>query len=277
VKAIIACLVSMGLAGCDCGRPTATNLPPALVGQSPAPAKPSPKPSSEIFTFQFSNIRSSPDADPPRPGQVYVTIIKDDPVAGRVEWRKIQYEGDRLGWTKDGEKLTSIYRVFGKNGKLLRVDFDTKAVLERVTADKLIICESRHCPILERPLLRCPGPTVVKSSYKVNEVVIRLDSGKILTNSQLAGLGRAADTLCPSHGGRDEPLKWSEEQMKAIRSQEAETLYWQSEGDWLSKNPKVRARARDAYRKLLKEFPSEAVVTKYLERIKARAEADLED
>jgi len=231
-----------------------------------------------VFTLEFTHLLCFYDEDPPKPGQVYVTIVKEDPVAGIVEWSRIQKEGDRLGWSQYEEGPTSTHRVFSKKlGKIAEVDFDTKALLSKIQTDKLVLYESRHCPILKRPMQSCPGPTSVRLSYKVNEVSITTEGGSIEVLTMKSGPGPLVDSKCPAHGGNGQSPKWSEEQLGEFRAQEAQTLLWQAENGWLSKNPKVRARSRDAYRKLLKEYPTEAVVVNNRERIKARSEAEIED
>ena len=251
-----------------CARPT-EEAPSAPV------AAPVAKP---LFEIEFSNLLSFPDEGPPKPGQAYVTIRKNDPDYGWVVWKKIQVEGERLGWVREDGKPTSLHRVFcSKLGKVVKVDFDTKALLKKVTTGKLVIYESRHCPILKKAMLKCPGPISVEASYKVDEAIYVTETGTPVVFSKPSGPGPKLDSLCPAHGGMGDLQTWSEEELKAVRAEEAEFLFSEAAEGRLSRNPKLRKQARDAYRRLLKEFPSEAVVSKNLDLIKARAEAEIED
>jgi len=279
MKVLIACLASIAISGCA-SRP---QEPPQSTQCTVAkPQEPKglrltwPK---VVFTIEFSNLfAADPDSNPPKPGQAWVKIIKVDPAFGEIEWTKIHSEGRHIGWSEEEGVPTSIHRVFSaKNRRMVSVDFDTKARLVKIEVDKLVAYVSRHCPALKDNLARCPGPTGVNSAYKVNQVVIASESGPAEVVQELSGPGPTPDTLCRAHGGKGEAPKLTEEELGRAHTAEAETLLWSAESGWQSKNPRVRQRSRDSYRRLLKEFPAESVVTKNQERIKARAEADIED
>jgi hypothetical protein len=276
----IASLASLAISGCVSRE--------REIPQSTAPAVANPREAKALrftfpkgdFTIEFSNLQAGdPDAEPPTPGQAWVRIIKEDPVAGAVEWSKIHTAGWRIGGSiEDGVPASNHKVLSAKDQRGVPVDFDTKAVLAKVTVGKLVPHVSRHCPRRkEDPLAKCPGPENVKSFYKVNEVVITLESGANETLQEPSGRGPAPDGLCTSHGGKVDPPKWREEELKAVRTLEAENLLFGAEDGWRSKNPKVRKRSQDSYRRLLKEFPAESVVTRNIDRIKARAEAVIEE
>jgi hypothetical protein len=85
------------------------------------------------------------------------------------------------------------------------------------------------------------------------------------------------DALCPEHGGKGEGPKWTEDQLKAAKAQEAEEILFQADAGWLSKSPAVRTRSREAYRRLLEDFGATEIVTSNQARIKSRSEAEIED
>ena len=270
IKALIPGLMSMIVVACG-SSPQVTSAEPSI------PVVTQSQPTAGEFSFEFSNMQCDPDEDPPRPGSAYVTITKMDPKFGRVEWKKIQQEGDRLGWTERGDTVTSVHRVVTAGGKAVLVDFNSGARLRRVVAGKIVVYQSRHCPFMERAMVKCPGPRIENSSYKVDEAVYTTASNTILTYSKPAGVGPRKDTLCPLHGGKDGPPPWTPEEIKKALGEEAERILGQAEGGWNSRNPKVRLRSRDLYRQLLKEYPTERVVIQYRDRIKERAAVEIEE
>ncbi|HKS16620.1 MAG TPA: hypothetical protein VJU16_04855, partial [Planctomycetota bacterium] len=189
----IALLGSILLAA-GCANPVQEPPPPPVVVAKP------------LFELSFSNLLSFPDSDDEKPGMAYVTIRKNDPDCGWVEWKKIQREGERLGWVTEDGKQNSLHRVFSaKLGKMVKLDFDTKATLKRIVTEKLVVYESRQCPILQKPMVQCPGPIALKGTYKVDEAVVAWDSGKSERFTKLSGPGPLQDALCSSHGGQGVP------------------------------------------------------------------------
>ncbi len=225
-------------------------------------------PTGPAFDFKFLEVRSFLDASVPRAPEVLVAITRIDPELGLVQWKGFQVEGDTLGHSQ----LGSIHRVFSpKQDQFLDINFDTGAVLEKVVVGRLIPTRFKKCPDLIPSLrLDCLGPYWVQSLYAVDEISYTDREGRQWT-VRIPETMPALDDLCCQHGGRRELRRFSDEE------EEAAWLLWQADDNWHSRNPKVRAMARDAYRRLLKEFSLESAVTRNLVRIKARAEAEIEN
>jgi hypothetical protein len=278
MKRVALILWLAGLAACATQPPDSSSqsVVPPTIPETIAPAPSGPKPP---YTFTFQNFTyGDPEGEPPIPASVFLTIVKQDPVAGEVSWSRIHREGDQLGWSMEAGQVTSVHGVFSRSlGKKANVDFNVGLRLRRIATDQLVPYTSKHCPILETPMSACPGPTEVKMTYRVNEAI--LDGGSVVcfvvrTNS---GPGPEADALCTAHEGEKAPPKWTGEHLKEARAREAALLLFEANNGWTSKNPKVRTRSQETYKKLRDEFSSVEAVKLNGDLIRTRAEATIED
>ncbi len=232
-----------------------------------------------IWTFNFSNVQSFPDAPDPKPGQVYVTIRKFDRDAGWVEWRKIQYEGDMLGVVKEGGVEVSKHRVPGKGGKPVIVDFKSGGVIKRITADKLLLYEYKKCKMVPDGMggLICDGkPETIKASYKVNEVLFTDEDGKDQSDVHDSGPGKIPDQFCEAHGGAPPPKEPSPTERAAGREEAAGKLLDEADRLWDSAKVEEKKHAQEKYKKLLADYGDTAGVKARAADIKARSVKKLE-
>ena len=247
--------------------------------------KPSPEPPavpSGLFELEFDKFRTELNADPPIPKQVLVTIRKKDPITGPVQWSAIYFEGDRIGWNDEDGIVTSVHWAYSANlSRTVKVDFDTGAVLVKIQMYKEVPCQTGFCKVRPRvgAGMQCEGEHAFTANALVNEVIYKDSQRGFQVVHQPVGLDRPPDYRCVLHGGKRlaQTIAAPENVRRKWIAWEAGSLLWKADGEWKSKNPKVRTQAREIYRRLLAEYPSEAIVDKNRERIKARSEADIED
>ena len=256
----------LALAGWGCSSPA-----PADTGVASEPVVET----GPEFTLAFSNITpGDPDAEPPVLPSAYVTLTKRDPDSGLVRWSKIQKEGDRIGWSD----ATFVHFVFSeKMGRRRPVDFDMKAVLSQIRCGKLVPYEFKTCSKPANPRVKCAGPAKQKDYYRVNSVVVSLESGTKLAFDYPDGPGPRKNALCFEHGGTEDlPLPPPEQVAKAI-DREAQELLWEADSGWSSKNPKTRGRSKDTYSLLLRDFAGTKAVADNRERIAQRSKETVKD
>ena len=255
-----------------CGTPAPT----------PEPPKETTTAATKTFEFTFDNIQKPPEDFGPTRGTAWVTITKFDPQAGEVKISFNHTEGDRIGWGTHREGgVTSIHRVFSKKlGMIVSVDFDTGAVIKGIKVDIVEPYQFRSCKIVRGPQgsKPCDGIEMLNDTFRANVVTYLGQNGNLISALKPIDRGPKEDQLCTLHGGNIPPKPVETEDRRKLRlANEAATLLWQADNEWVSKNPKVRTKARDTYRLLLKEYSSEGVVEKSRDRIKARSVAEIED
>jgi hypothetical protein len=207
----------------------------------------------------------------------YVQVTRKDPVHGLLVMVQKLRVGDSLGLPSKSEADTRR-RITGKLRELLdreiAVEFDPQAKL--LSTSQYPDWSLRWCHVVSTP----DGPGCLASferrvAVPVNEIVLQEKSGKRITlRAANPGDKMPADERCSAHGGRICARILTEVEKKEAR---ATLQLFAADEDWKSKNPNVRRRAQVAYLRLLKESPLDTVVEQNRERIKARAEADLED
>jgi hypothetical protein len=270
MKMLAPALLILSLAAC--GAPAAATGPPT---DTPAAPK-------RTFEFKFDNVQKDLEADPPVKGTAWVTITKHDPVAGEVKINYIHTEGDRIGWklNEKGEWTSKHKVTSARTRRTVEVDFNNGAVIKEIMTDVAVRYQYNRCKIVFAPpsVNPCEGIEVRTDAYRAI-VVTYLDQEGILQVVQKPfGRGPEEDQLCTLHGGKIPPnVPKTEKERKDRNASLAANLLWEADEGWKSKNPKVRTKAQEAYLKLLKDYPSEAVVEKNRERIKARSQAQIED
>jgi len=209
--------------------------------------------------------------------RAYVRITKKDPVHGALVLEQSIAIGDPLGVTGDAKGA----RLSGLSPQLLSllkgdppVEFDPKAKL-------LSAAQHSEWPIKVCILVKtadgwgCVDLEKRRVAVPVNEIVVQDQAGKKLTLRNSRPPGRMpSDQVCTVHGGRISARLLTEEEKQEVR---AVFQLDAADQDWRSMNPKVRRTAQETYAKLLKEFASTSVVRKSEDRIKSRAEAEIED
>jgi hypothetical protein len=251
-----------------------------------------PIPTPDLIRFEILYFRRAIDSDPESAISVYVCVVKEDPVAGPVRWRGLHVEKGRIGWGREGTAWTSLHKVWSPRlQREVVVDFDSGTVVSRIRGDigvnyAYAICKNDPDRMART---RCDGVRVIYDTWRADEVSY-VDRSGILQVIRIPRDGAPKpNLLCTLHGGTSPPrtvLSESERKeldhmmdasLKGWRTCEAEALLFYAEDRWRSRNPRARMTAKESYRKLLLEFSSEAVVTRNFERIKARAEAEIED
>jgi hypothetical protein len=207
-----------------------------------------------------------------------VRITKEDPDHGLLSLEQGVIVGESLGWSGKPD-LASRSRFPGKTlHNLLEgsvpVEFDPQAKL--ISARQYPDWPIRRCHLVSLPDgLGCVESVEQRAPVPVNEIVLQEKSGRRITIRAPSPSDKMpADELCFVHGGRVRARLLTEPEKNGLRAQ-----HQLSEADegWKSKNPQLRKRAQAAYFKLLMDYPSEAVVEKNRERIRARSEAEVED
>ena len=209
-----------------------------------------------IWLFDFSNMLSFPDEDPPKPGQVYVTIRKFDKKAGWVEWKKIQYEGELLGVTKEGGVEVSEHRVSSaKLGRTVPVDFKSGARIKKITTEKMVVYDYEECQIKrdENGQPVCEGLKPFKGNYKVDEVIYTDEDGKQQTYAKPPSPPTTGNR-CVLHGGAPPPKELSAEEKAAARTKEAETMLDEADKLWATQKAAEQKKAIEIYKRLLENY-----------------------
>jgi hypothetical protein len=252
----------------------------AAACSSPPKGTPIPPPAIRVttnhgvFLIDFSDLRMNPNGS--TPVWALFTFIKDDPVAGRVEWTKYQIEGERLGISEESEGSSFFHQVFSqKLGRIVFVNFETGLRIKSISPGKESEPTFKTCRLPVWPASpQCPGPVEAKS--RMDEVILENASGRLQVHRKPSPPS-ADEGLCREHGGTREPRPWTDEQARARRDLEARGWLWRADQEWQSKNPKVRLRAQDTYKMLMKDYPREEPVVRNLDRIKSRSLADVDE
>jgi len=233
-----------------------------------------------VWLFDFSNMLADPDAEPPKPGQAYVTILKFDSDAGWVEWKKIQHEGDLLGVIMEGGVEVSKHRVSSKKlGKTVSVDFKSGARIKKITTGKLVLYDYEEC----RPKrdeggeLQCEGPKPVKgASYKVDELLYTDEDGKPVTFTKNAGPGPVTPFRCEKHGGAPPPKELTAEEKAAAKAKDAEVLLEEADVLWNKGTPEDQKKAIPKYKTLIERFKDVEIVKSRLKELTERSKKKFE-
>ena len=232
-----------------------------------------------IWSVDFSNIQKDPDDDPEKKGKVWVTIVKQDPKYGRVEWKKIQEEGQLLGFSREGDKESSIHAVYSaKVGKTVEVDFNFGGKIDQIKVDELVLYNRKVCKMVPGPGgdLKCEGaPQVTRESYKVNEVHYTDEDGKKQVLRKPTGPGPLPDKPCPDHGGDAPPREMTSEEKAKARAEQAEKLVEDANRLWESTKISERKEAQEKYKKLLAAYADTEAVKAHLAEIEKRAKETL--
>ena len=231
---------------------------------------PAPTPTPARFDYEFLNFVAG--AKP----SVMVKIRKDDPDYGPVMWSGVHHPGDTLGWSTEWGTLSSTHLVLSaRKGKAVYVDFDTGVLIERIAVNQIVATKVKRCPIIWKPMPVCPGPKETSDVYRVNEVLCLERTGVKFTH-QAGTFPTIGEDLCTAHGGRGVP-QWNQEKAKEDWGSQVASHLFDADNGWRSRNPKTRLKARDTYRRLVKEFPTIELVEKNWDRIKSRSEAEIEE
>jgi hypothetical protein len=257
-------------------RPLVLGMALAMIGCATPPV-PDPDIASAKFIFEFAKFtEGDPWIHPPRRPSVYVTIRKDDPDAGPVTWGGIHREGDLVGWSEESGVVTSVHVVPSvRLKKQVPVSFDTGVFIERIVVNDIESKKAKNCPIIREPMLECPGPQPAVSVWRMDEVHYK-DRNGTPASYRMSTVLSDRDEVCVDHGGPYKP-RWSPEKLKETLEALAMPVLHEADANWLSKNPKLRSRARDAYRDLLKKYYPADLVTRNWDRIKSRSEAEIDD
>jgi hypothetical protein len=159
--------------------------------------------------------------------------------------------------------------------KHVPVSFDTGAFIERIVVNHIESKKVKSCPIIREPMLECPGPEPAVSVWRLDEAHYKDRTGTPHTY-RMGTVLSDKDEVCVRHGGPNEP-RWSREKLKEVLEAQAAPVLLDADAGWLSKNPKIRSRARDGYRKLLEQYYTADLVTRNWDRIKSRSEAEIDD
>jgi len=226
-----------------------------------------------VYTFQLIHVRTDKE------GTVRASFLltKNDLDHGVLSTEQGLKVGESLGVTSrlspnDLRRFSDKLRTLLADENPPAFDPQTKIVLMRQYPDWPI----RRCHLEEFPGGNvCMGFSEWRSKVPVYEVILEEKSGRrIMLRAPGPHAKMPPDKHCSVHGGKIPARRATEAEKNIVNAG-----YYLSEADeyWKSRNPKVRKLAQEAYRRLLKEFPTEAVVMRNLERIKERAEAEIED
>jgi hypothetical protein len=147
----------------------------------------------KAWMLQFTNPMRSSDK-----GAVFVRIRKFENGVGLVDTSHIHFEGDRIGWWKEGTPaVVSHHRVTRPGGKSVSVDFDTGATLVAVRAVRKVV-EARRCkPIFALNGMKLGCERIVeKRNFECYEVFYRDSEGDHQVNVPEP---RSLDQLCDDH------------------------------------------------------------------------------
>ena len=216
-------------------------------------------------------MRPHGDETPPR---LRVSIMKDDPEAGWVEWSGVYRTGQQLGWDHGAQGGRSHHRVF--SGKLVRyvtVDFDSGWTIRDVVLDRAGDAVELSCSLPRWPAPpQCLGPALLP--VRESGVVLENKSGdkRVYFQKQVTLL---VERLCRDHGGLMRPGMWIP--ALAQQQREANAQYWLcwADWEWRSTSYETLSRAREVYRMLLENYGSEKAVRDSVERITSRAGAQI--
>jgi hypothetical protein len=216
---------------------------------------------SGLFRLEFAIPTKDSSAEPPAVGRVLVTIHKNDPDAGPVDWAAMHYEGDLLG--RPGSALSTRHRVYSpRKNQVMEVDFDTGLFLREVTPRTVV---GEHTPLGFR-------------RFVADQIIVGKPDGSWdwvhLHPTDLTAAApdpKSATALDPKPVTAPAPRRY------IYSEHDVAWVLYEADDRWLSKNPKVRRQAQERYRALLSECSGMDLVKANLERIKERAATELEE
>jgi hypothetical protein len=212
-----------------------------------------------LWSFKFINPSKPAEA---AKGMVYVKIVKFEKGYGKVEAKRIQYDGDRLGFWEEtpGAEPTFVHRVSLPTGKAVEVDFNTGATLKSVLPTKLVVQVNRCRVIYDKPSGDRVGcdQVVEPRTLQVHQVIYRDSQG--LHQVTVPDPGNF-DQLCDHHQKNpDEPPKDPRLLQARLVLDEADRL-------WDIDSPSsIRA-----YQRLLKDYRDIVVRLHVRNRVEGRA------
>ncbi|MBI4563669.1 MAG: hypothetical protein HY716_03120 [Planctomycetes bacterium] len=224
-----------------------------------------------IWKISFANPIKTESLEEDTIGSVWITIEKFDAVAGRVMERKVQKEGEKIGWwpATEGAPATSKHPTWSARlRRTVDVDFDTKFVLKLIRMGQAYTYEYKKCP----GGFNCPGPMPTKDTMKINEIHYVTEEGKTEIY-RIFSREPFADQLCPQHGGGAE---MTAEERKRKREEEAQSKLGEADQLWVSSARTDKLKAQRIYRDLLKDYSDTDPVQRRKSHIEDRVNVKVE-